>query len=245
MSDLSKERPFVLVTGAARRLGRAIALGMAKEGYAIGLHYHHSEDDAQHTAAEIRALGVPVTLLKADLAEPGQIESIFGQIERVQGKLDVLINSAAMMTRGNLRQLDVGSWDATMALNLRAPWLCAQQAARLMQSSGGVIINISDSGARKTWTGYAAYIISKAGVEILTQLLARTLAPEIRVNAVAPGLILPPDHLPAEEWQRLVKRLPAQKAGDPDDIVSAVLFLIRNHYLTGQILVVDGGYQLI
>ncbi len=245
MPGPSEDRPFVLVTGAARRLGRAIALGLAREGYAIGLHYHHSEDDARWTAKEIRAVGAPVSLFKADLAEPAQIEAMFGEVERRHGKLDVLINSAAIMTQGNLRQLDVDHWDATMALNLRAPWLCSQGAARLMQSSGGVIINISDSGARKTWTGYPAYIISKAGLEVLTRLLARTLAPAIRVNAVAPGLILPPEAMPTEEWQRLVKRLPAQKAGSPDDIVLAILFLIRNKYLTGQILAVDGGYQLI
>ena len=245
MPDPSQDRPFALITGAARRLGRAIALGLAKEGYAIGLHYHHSENDALQAAEEMRASGAPVSLFKADLAEPAQIEAMFAEIERLQGRLDVLVNSAAIMTRGNLRQLDVDRWDATMALNLRAPWLCSRAAARLMQSSGGVIINLSDSGARKTWTGYPAYIISKAGLEALTRLLARTLAPAIRVNAVAPGLILPPESMPAEEWLRLVKRLPAQKAGSPEDIISAVLFLIRNDYLTGQILVVDGGYQLI
>ncbi len=241
----SEDRPFALVTGAARRLGRAIALGLAREGYAIGLHYHRSENEALQAAEEMRATGAPVFLFKADLAEPAQIEAMFGEIRRIQGRLDVLVNSAAIMTQGNLRQLDVDSWDATMALNLRAPWLCSQAAARLMQSSGGVIINLSDSGARKTWTGFPAYIISKAGLEVLTRLLARTLAPAIRVNAVAPGLILPPESMPAEDWQRLVNRLPAQKAGSPEDIISAVLFLIRNDYLTGQILVVDGGYQLI
>ncbi len=245
MPDSLLGRPFVLVTGGARRLGRAIALGLAQEGYAIGLHYHHSAEDAMQTAEEIRAAGAPVSLFQADLTQPDQIEVMFAEVERQFGRLQVLINSAAIMVHGNLSQLTIPVWDAIMALNLRAPWLCSQYAARLMQNSGGVIINISDSGSRKTWTGYSAYIISKAGLEVLTRLLARTLAPTIRVNAVAPGLILPPESMPDEDWQRLIKRLPAQKAGVPDDVVSAVLFLIRNAYLTGQILVVDGGYQLI
>ncbi len=245
MPDSLPDRPFALVTGGARRLGRAIALGLAQEGYAIGLHYHRSAEDAMQTAEKIRAAGAPVSLFQADLTQPAQIEEMFAEVERQFGRLQVLINSAAIMVQGNLSQLTVPVWDAIMALNLRAPWLCSQCAARLMQKSGGVIINISDSGSRKTWTGYSAYIISKAGLEVLTRLLARTLAPTIRVNAVAPGLILPPESMPDEDWQRLVKRLPAQKAGVPDDIISAVLFLIRNAYLTGQILVVDGGYQLI
>ena len=237
--------PFALVTGAARRLGRALALGLAGAGFAIGLHYHHSQAAAMSTAQEIRASGVPVSLYQADLTDPSQIEAMFDEVRRSQASLSVLINSAAVMNRGNLRDLSVPEWDATLALNLRAPWLCAQHAARLMQPTGGVIINISDSGTRKTWTGYSAYIISKSGLEVLTRLLARTLAPAIRVNAVAPGLILPPEDMPVEDWQRLVKRLPAAGAGNPGDIVSTVLFLIRNNYLTGQTIVVDGGYQLI
>ncbi len=245
MPDSPVDRPFALVTGAARRLGRAMALGLAQEGYAIGLHYHSSGDDAQKTADEIRSAGAPVSLFQADLTEPAQIEEMFREVERQYGRLSILINSAAIMVRANLVELSVPVWDAVMALNLRAPWLCSRSAARLMQNSGGVIINISDSGTRKTWSSYSAYIISKAGLEVLTRLLARTLAPAIRVNAVAPGLILPPESMPAEDWQRLVKRLPAKKAGTPDDVVSAVLFLIRNSYLTGQIIVVDGGYQLI
>ncbi len=245
MPDASGDRPFALVTGAARRLGRAIALGLAAEGYAIGLHYHASEKDALSAAQAIHAAGGTADLYKADLTQPAQIDAMFSEIERNRGSLQVLINSAAVMLRANLPDLTVTGWDMTMDLNLRAPWLCAQRAARLMQVSGGVIINISDSGARKTWTGYPAYIISKAALEALTRLLARSLAPTIRVNAVAPGLILQPEEMPEEDWQRLVNRLPVKKAGVPKDVVSAILFLLRNNYLTGQTIVVDGGYQLI
>jgi NAD(P)-dependent dehydrogenase (short-subunit alcohol dehydrogenase family) len=245
MPEVASNPPFALVTGAARRLGRAIALGLSRRGYAIGLHYHRSQAEAANTAAEIQACGVPVKLFQADLLNPDEIRRMFDCVGQEPYPLKVLVNSAAVFKHGSLRDLSPASWDESMAVNLRAPWLCAQQAARLMEGTGGVIINISDSGARKNWTGLPAYVISKNGLEVLTRLLARTFSPGIRVNAVAPGLIMPPEDLPEADWLRLVNRLPAQKAGDPANIVDAVLFLIDNKDITGQIIVVDGGYQLI
>jgi Dehydrogenases with different specificities (related to short-chain alcohol dehydrogenases) len=245
MSSPAEKLPLALVTGAARRLGRAIALCLAKEGYAIGLHYHTSENSALETAAEIRSLGAPVQLFRADLARMEEIQTMFEQVACQPHPLQVLVNSAAVMGKGSLRDLQVAQWDDTMKLNLRAPFLCSQQAGRLMEHTGGVIINISDSGARKTWIGFPAYVVSKAGLEVLTRLLARTYAPQIRVNAVAPGLILPPEEIPEKDWQHLVDRVPVRKAGTPQDIAETVLFLIRNNYITGQTIVVDGGNQLI
>jgi pteridine reductase len=245
MRPPAENTPLALVTGAARRLGRAIARGLAQEGYAIGLHYYHSVERAREAAEEIRSLGVPVQLFCANLANPAEIVAMFEQVASQPHPLQILVNSAAIMKKGNLREVSVSEWDETLAINLRAPWICAQLACRLMEANGGVIINISDSGAHKTWTGYPAYVISKGGLETLTRLLARTYAPHIRVNAVAPGLILPPDQMPPEEWQRLVDRSPAKKAGSTADIVEAVLFLIRNPYISGQTIVVDGGNQLL
>lgn len=236
---------LALITGAAHRLGRAVALELARQGFAIGLHFQSSREKAEATAAEIGALGGAAYLLQADLSDPTQIESLFDRVADLPHPLNVLVNSAAVMTRGNLRDLPVEAWDQTLNLNLRAPWLCAQHAFRLMESNGGVIVNISDSGAGKLWTGYAAYVISKSGLETLTRLLARSLAPAVRVNAVAPGLILPSDDLPAETWQRLVDRLPLETAGTPEDIARAVVFFIQNPHITGQVLAVDGGYQLV
>jgi len=236
---------LALVTGGAIRLGREIALGLAQEGYGIALHYRSSAAKADQTAHEIESYGVPCTLIQADLRNPAQIAIAFETISRLDLPLHVLVNSASAMPRGNLRDLSVAEWDDTMNLNLRAPWLCAQAAARLMEADGGVIINLSDTGARKTWTGFPAYIISKAGLEVLTRLLARTLAPKIRVNAVAPGLILPSDQTDPADWQRLVAKLPVQQPGSPQDVVQAVLFLIHHQYITGETLIVDGGYQLI
>jgi len=236
---------LAMVTGGAVRLGREIALGLAREGYGIVLHYRSSTAGAELTARQIETHGVPCTLIQADLRDPVHIKSAFETVSGLDHPLTVLVNSASVMPRGDLRELTVAEWDDTLDLNLRAPWLCAQHAARLMQDHGGVIINLSDTGASKTWSGFPAYTISKAALEVVTRLLARSLAPNIRVNSVAPGLILPSDETDSADWQRLVDRLPAKHPGTPQDVVQAVLFLIHNQYITGETMVVDGGYQLV
>jgi pteridine reductase len=245
--------PLALVTGGAHRLGRAFALALARRGYAIALHYHASAESAAATAAEIRALGVPVFPLQADLTIPAEIEVLFQQIDNllIESPLNVqrltfsvLVNSAALMPRGDVQTLTAAEFDAAIALNLRAPFLCAQQAARRM-GPGGLIVNISDIGAAKAWTGFPAYTVSKAGLESLTQILARALAPAIRVNAIAPGLVLPSDEMPAAEWERLVSRLPLKRPAAPEEISSALEFLIKNEYITGQTIRIDGGYSLL
>ncbi|HWQ05386.1 MAG TPA: SDR family oxidoreductase [Longilinea sp.] len=243
--DLKKGLPLAVITGAAVRLGRSIALALANQGYPIGLHYHGSEQAALETQKEIKSFGRDAYLLPADLTDPAQIESMFGQIRLLPFRLGVLVNSAAIMLPGNLSTMTVADWDNTLALNLRAPWLCAREAAACMGSPGGVIINITDVGAQKTWTGYPAYTVSKSALETLTRLLARQLAPGVRVNAVAPGLILPAENLSADEWHRLVQRLPLQTAGTPEAVVQAVIALIQNDYITGETLLVDGGYALL
>ncbi len=234
---------LALVTGAAIRLGKAIALGLAEKGYAIGLHYHHSQAAAEQTAAEIEQRGVAVLLLPADLSKENQVKALFRRVEESPYALKVLVNSAAEMRRADLLELPASEWDRTMALNLRAPWLCARYAARLMHKDG-VIINISDSGTRKVWVSYPAYLISKVALEALTRQLARRLGPRIRVNAIAPGLMLPAENFPPQEWHRLVSRIPMQQTGRVEELVRAVLFLVESLYITGEILVVDGGYAL-
>ena len=236
-------KPLALVTGAAIRLGREIALALADKGYAIGLHYNNSIRQAQELSHQLESKGVPVLMLKADLTLPEQIGEIFDQVSEYPCPLKVLVNSAAVMRGGSLEELSIEDWDATLDLNLRAPWLCARYAAHLMNDNG-VIINLTDAASGRPWKVYPAYSISKAGLEVLTRILARSLAPGIRVNAVAPGLVMPAPDLPGDKWERLVERLPAKKPGTPQDIAQAVLFLIQNEYITGQTLVVDGGYQL-
>jgi NAD(P)-dependent dehydrogenase (short-subunit alcohol dehydrogenase family) len=237
-------KPLALVTGAAIRLGREIALALADQGYAIGLHYHNSVRQAQELTLQLQDKGVPVLLLQADLTDAEQIIRIFDHVSAFGCPLKVLVNSAGVMHTGNLEDTSVADWDATFAVNLRAPWLCARYAAQLMKDNG-VIINLTDAASGRPWKEYPAYSVSKAGLETLTRVLARSLAPRIRVNAVAPGLVMPAADFPDDRWERLVKRLPAQKSGTPEDIVRAVLFLIQNEYITGQTLAVDGGYQLI
>ncbi len=236
-------RPLALVTGAAHRLGKAIALGLAKRGYLIGLHYHHSGEAAGQTAAEIRALGGQALLLPADLRQPEAVRGMFSRLDGA-GSLRLLVNCAGEMPRMDLMEAGLGDWESAMNLNLRAPWLCAQEAARRMPE-GSLMINITDAAVGKAWRGMGLYLLSKAALEELTRLLARRLAPAIRVNAVAPGLILADAHTTPEEWQRLVARLPLQRQGDPQSVLDAVLFLLDSPHITGQTIVVDGGYQLL
>jgi NAD(P)-dependent dehydrogenase (short-subunit alcohol dehydrogenase family) len=235
---------LALVTGGARRLGRAFALALARQGFAILLHYHHSEEEAAATADAIRALGMPVYPVQADLTSSTNIESLFSTLDTLPHPLKVLVNSAALMPRGDVRTLSAVDFDAAIALNLRAPFLCAQEAAKRMEA-GGLIVNVTDVGAQKAWSGFPAYTVSKAAIKSLTRVLARSLAPKIRVNAIAPGLVLPSEHVSQEEWERLVERLPLKRPASVDEVAAALEFLLENEYITGQTIVVDGGYSLI
>jgi NAD(P)-dependent dehydrogenase (short-subunit alcohol dehydrogenase family) len=238
------EYPLALVTGGARRLGRSFALALARHGYAILLHYYHSSDAAASVAEEIRSLGIPVNTFEADLTDPTEIESLFSTIDSLNFRMSVLINSAAGMKRADLAMVTSDEWDATLNLNLRAPLLLAQRSAERMVD-GGLIVNITDAGTSKTWTGYPAYLVSKAGLEVLTRLLARTYAPKIRVNAIAPGLVQPSADMSTEKWTKLVNRLPLKHTVSSEDITSSLDFLLKNKSVTGQTIVVDGGYSLL
>lgn len=242
--DTDKEMPLAMITGAARRVGKLIALHLARQGYAIGLHYHSSLTEAQKTANEIRSIGVPVYLLGADLTREQEINDLFKQIDEIQHPFKVLVNSAAVMMRSDLMKIEIKDWEKIMSLNIRSVWLTSREAA-LRMKTGGTIINISDVGARKNWTGYGAYVISKAAVETLTRLMARQLAPSIRVNAIAPGLLLRGSDLNEEEWQALIDRVPMKKAGDSQQFLAALDFLLNNEYITGEIITLAGGYQLV
>ena len=241
-------KPLALVTGGAHRLGKAFALALARMGYDLFLQYHSAGEQAQNTKAEIEAIGARVHLFKADLIQPDQIQSLFSQVDFILNPstqiLSLLVNSAASMPVGRPRVLKLEDWDSALDLNLRAPFLLAQQAAKRM-TAGGLIVNISDIGAQKAWSRYPSYAVSKAGLESLTKLLARALAPTIRVNAIAPGLVLPSDVVTREQWNQLVEKLPLKRAATLDEITSALEFLIHNEYITGQTIVVDGGYSLI
>ena len=232
--------PLALVTGAAHRLGKSFALTLARHGFDIVLHYHHSLDEALQTKLEIESIGRSVVLVQADLTQPEQAHSLFSTFQ----SLNVLVNSAAFMPSGNVDALSLENWDTSLDLNLRAPFLLAQECAKKMPA-GGLIVNITDVGAQKAWSRYPSYTISKAALESLTKILARALAPEIRVNAIAPAFVLQSDIVSAEEWERLIKRIPLKRPARTEEISSALEFLLHNEYITGQTIVVDGGYSLI
>lgn len=235
---------LALVTGGAQRLGKAFALTLARMGYSIALHYRHSAVEAERTAKEIRALGVDCLPIRADLTVPKKADFLFGMVDEFHAPLKVLVNSAAVMPVGNPRDLELRDWDSALDLNLRAPFLLAQHAAKRM-TDGGLIVNVSDVAAQKSWSRYPSYTVSKAGLESLTKVLARSLAPTIRVNAIAPGLVLHSGVVTPEAWDQLVERLPLKRPAALDEITSVLEFLIRNEYVTGQTIVVDGGYSLL
>jgi NAD(P)-dependent dehydrogenase (short-subunit alcohol dehydrogenase family) len=238
------EYPLALVTGAAHRLGRLFALTLARNGFAILLHYYQSAEAANGTAEEVRAFGVPVYPVKADLTDAAQIRSLFTVLDSSNLSLKVLINSAAGMRHADIRTITEDEWDQTLNLNLRAPLLIAQKAAERM-TDGGIIVNVTDAGIWKAWTGFPAYLISKAGLDTLTRLLAKTYAPTIRVNAIAPGLVLPSAIISDNEWNAMINRLPLKRSASADEIASALEYILKNDSVTGQTIVIDGGYSLI
>jgi NAD(P)-dependent dehydrogenase (short-subunit alcohol dehydrogenase family) len=233
-------RPLALVTGAAHRLGKVFALALAQQGYDMILHYHRSVEAARQTQAEVESMGRRAILAQADLTDPAQIQSLVSALD----PLKVLVNSAAFMPGGNVDALTIENWDTSLDLNLRAPFLLSRECATRM-TEGGLIVNITDVGAQKTWSRYPSYTVSKAALESLTRILARGLAPSIRVNAIAPGFVLQSGIVSDEEWQRLINRIPLKRPARSEEIASALEFLLRNEYITGQTIVVDGGYSLI
>jgi NAD(P)-dependent dehydrogenase (short-subunit alcohol dehydrogenase family) len=251
IGNMERQFPLAIVTGAAHRLGRAFALALARRGYAILLHYFGSEFHAEQTSFEIRALGVPAFPVRANLTDAQQVDELFSALDALLADpasnlsgLRVLVNSAAIMRPGDIRSISASDWDDVFALNLRAPFLCAQKAYQRMEA-GGLIVNISDIAAHQVWTRFSAYTVSKAGLESLTKIMARVFAPSVRVNSIAPGLVLPSDDTPPEEWSRLVGRLPLQRAAYIEEITHSLEFLLENEYITGQAITVDGGYSLL
>ncbi len=241
---MSLQDQVALVTGAAHRVGRAIALELARRGAHIALHFHQSETQARQTAEEIRALGVRALAVRADLTQPSQLDALFGAVAAEFGALDALVNSASIMESGDARTLTRADWDRSLNLNLTAPFFCAQRAARLMQARGGVIVNIADGSAFRPWAVRPAHSVSKAGLVMLTQVLAKALAPAIRVNAVAPGPVMKPEAWDEAQWQRAASRTLLKRAGSGYDVARAVAFLIQEDFITGETLIVDGGERL-
>ena len=233
---------IAVVTGAAHRVGKAIALGLAEAGAHVVAHYHRAQSEAQATLEELRRHGVRAVAVGADLASPAGVESLFRAAEAEFGGVDLLVNSAAIMEPGNVLTLTPDDWQRTMNLNLAAPLFCAQQAARSMLArDGGAIVNIGDLSGLEPWAKYPAHSVSKAGLLMLTQVLAKALAPRIRVNAVAPGPIVKPEGWSEARWRAVGQHTLLKRTGSGYDVAHAVVFLLQQDYITGETLVVDGG----
>jgi NAD(P)-dependent dehydrogenase (short-subunit alcohol dehydrogenase family) len=227
----------VLVTGAAKRIGRGIALRLAREGARVAIHYSTSEAEARATAAECGN----APLFRANLEKIAEIERLFSEVQQHFGKLDGLVNNAARFTRKDPLEITEADWDFVHSVNLKATFFCCQQGAkRMLSGDGGRIVNISSLGGIRAWPDHAHYCASKAGVIHLTRALAQAWAPKITVNSVAPGVI--PFGEPDERVKRLIAKTPAGRAGTADEIADAVVFfLTASDFMTGQVLAVDGG----
>jgi pteridine reductase len=236
------EGAAALVTGAGTRLGQAIAIGLAQSGSDIAIHYHGSAEGAEETARAVRAAGRRAELLKADLADASAAKGLADQAARALKRLDIVVNSAAIMVREPVESVTPESWDATFDLNLRAMFFVSQGAIPHLRRARGKIVNMADIAGLEPWPAYVPHCISKAGVIMLTKGLARALAPDIAVNAIAPGAVLLPEDWDEAAREHIRTTTPLERLGSPDDVVAAVRFLLSGtDYVTGTVLVVDGG----
>jgi NAD(P)-dependent dehydrogenase (short-subunit alcohol dehydrogenase family) len=232
-----------LVTGAAKRLGRAVALRLAREGADVVIHYRSSEAEARETASEVEKLGRRGIALAANLSSVLEIQQLFRQASDHFGRLDILVNNAANFLQTEFATTTEKVWSESLDTNLKAPFFCAQAAAPVLKQSRGVIINFADIGGLLPWPGYIPHCVSKAGVIMLTKCLAKELAPDVRVNAIAPGTITMSGD--PSEWEAdFIRRAPLHRSGTTEDVADAVSFLVQSTFITGQVLVVDGGRTL-
>jgi NAD(P)-dependent dehydrogenase (short-subunit alcohol dehydrogenase family) len=242
MALISPRGRTALVTGAARRVGRAIAEALAREGADILLHYRGSRDEAEGAAEALRALGVRAALVQADLADPSGLEAFWDRALAAApgGRIDILINSASIFPEDTLSGFSAQELERSLRVNALAPLLLSRLFATSLESSG-VIVNLVDARMSAPMRRHASYQASKLLLADFTRLLARELAPRVRVNAVAPGMVLPPEGLREEARRRLAELNLLRRWGEPQDVARAVLFLVENDFVTGQLLYVDGG----
>jgi NAD(P)-dependent dehydrogenase (short-subunit alcohol dehydrogenase family) len=232
-----------VITGAAKRIGRSIALRLAADGADIVVNYASSKPEADTLVAEIKSASRRAIAVQADVSHRLDVQKLFSAAENEFGRLDILVNNAGTFFPAKFEELTEGQWDHILNVNLKSQFLCAQSAAPIMKRQGrGRIINLSSLGGLLAWPAYTHYCVSKAGSIMLTRCLARALGPEILVNSVAPGTIQFPGEPPDEEY---IRRVPLHHTGTGDDIAQAVAYLATADFVTGQILVVDGGRSLV
>jgi pteridine reductase len=233
-----------LVTGGAVRVGRALSLGLAEAGYDLVVTYLSSAAAAEAVTRAVHERGRRCELTSVDLTEAGAAEVVAAAVERAYGRLDLLVNSAASFDAAPLLEVDATRWDAVMSLNVRAPHLLVRATADLLRRARGSVVNIADLAAFQPWLERPHHAVSKAALVHLTRVQARALAPDVRVNAVAPGAVLPPEDLTEEVRRSLAAATPLGRLGSPEDVVQAVLYLASAEFVTGEVLVIDGGRLL-
>lgn len=242
-----------LITGGGRRLGHGITESLARSGCRVIIHYGTSQEAAEEAAESLRTDGCEAIALGADLRFEDEIIALFKTVENRFGNLDILVNSAASFRKQAVLEIATEDWDQVMQVNLKAPMICLQQAVPLMHASPraascpAAVINIADLSGVYAWPGFSHHGVSKAGLLHLTRVAARELAPEIRVNAVIPGPILPPPGASSDDpdWRHLLERIPMARSGRPSEIGDAVVFLCKSDFMTGETLAIDGGEHLL
>jgi NAD(P)-dependent dehydrogenase (short-subunit alcohol dehydrogenase family) len=239
-----------LVTGAAQRVGRVIALALARQGASVLVHYNNaSQSQLRETLQEIKSHGVAADAVQADLSRAEGVASLMTEAAARLDRLDIVVNNASVFQARDLLEVSLEDWELTMAVNLRAPFLITQIAARIMLENaipGGAIINICDAGADGPWTKYPHHGISKSALWMLTQVSALSLGPDIRVNAIAPGPVMKSAGRGTtdEEWKRIGQRSVLRKTGRPEDVARAVIYLCSEDHITGELLHVNAGEHL-
>jgi len=232
-----------LVTGAAKRIGRSIALRFAAEGAAVVINYNSSKKEADAVVREIRSHGGKAVAVQANVSRRADVRKLFAAVKKNFGRLDILVNNAGEFFPVKFEEITDVQWDGILDTNLKSQFLCAQAAAPVMKKQGrGRIINLSSLGGLLPWPSYTHYCVSKAGSIMLTRCLARALGPEILVNSIAPGTIQFPGEPPDEDF---IQRVPLHRTGTGEDIANAALYLATAEFVTGQILAVDGGRLLV
>jgi NAD(P)-dependent dehydrogenase (short-subunit alcohol dehydrogenase family) len=233
----------VLITGGARRVGKTIALTLASKGANVAITYNRSHDDAEQTVAEIRKLGVRGEAFRCDVRQWNEVRSTVCAVIASLGHVDVLVNNAAIFPRTPFLSLNEKQWDEVIDTNLKGPFMFARFVGEAMLEEGrGKIINIADCIGMRPYVDYLPYCVSKAGVIALTQVLAKTLAPHVQVNAIAPGPVLMPEEMSEDEISRIRERVPLKQIGSPQDIANTVVFLIEgSDFITGAVFAIDGG----
>jgi 3-oxoacyl-[acyl-carrier protein] reductase/pteridine reductase len=234
-----------LITGAAKRLGRASALALADAGADVAITFMKSEREAQRTAKDVEKAGVRGLALRCDVTDPKQVRAVVGQVVRQFGALDILVNNAGNYETVTFEDLSLQQWDAIFATNVRGPFLVSKEALTYLRKRKGRIINLGSLGGLRPWASHAHYCSSKAALHMLTKVMAKALAPEIAVNCVAPGMIDLGEKSAAEFMKRMAKQTPMKRNGAAEDVAAAVAFFAAApHFITGQVMFVDGGLGL-